>query len=329
MNAHASADALVARGISIASPSAELVREAGLRLGRGRCLGVIGESGSGKTLTLRSLMGLLPDGLRLTAGTIEIDLDGSGVRPVVDPSALSGHGVSMVFQDPLASLDPSMRVGAFVAEVLRKAGVGRRETGQGVNSLLTEVGFRDPDRVAASFPHQLSNGQRQRVVLAIALASDPAVLLCDEATSALDVTTQAQIVDLLNDLRSRRALSIVFVTHDLAVARQSADDLVVMFAGRVVEVGDIDTVLDDPRHPYTRSLIDAYSTGAAGSATSATAIAVMPSGLDADAGCPYRWRCESAAPECSAPVPVLDATEVRVGSTCVRDERDSRLWSAA
>jgi oligopeptide/dipeptide ABC transporter ATP-binding protein len=318
--------ALVARGLTVAAPGGVLVRSAALRLGRARCLGIIGESGSGKTLTLRSLMGLLPDGLTLTEGRLEVDLDGRASRPVDDPRLLRGRGLSMVFQDPLASLDPTMRVGTFVAEVLRRNGTtGRRAARARVADLFTEVGFTEPGRIASSFPHQLSNGQRQRVVLAIALASDPSVLLCDEATSALDVTTQAQIVDLLNDLRARRELSIVFVTHDLAVARQTVDDVVVMFAGRVVEVGDIDTVLNRPRHPYTRALIEAYSTGRG----DATAGLPLRQAEAADPGCPYRWRCRQAVEGCAAPLPVLDAAEVRVGSTCILDEQDRRRWGAA
>lgn len=318
-------DALVAQGLTISSPASVLVRGAGLRLRRGRCLGIIGESGSGKTLTLRSLMGLLPEPLRVDSGTVDVDLDGSGPRTVRDPAELCGHGVSMVFQDPLAALDPSMRVGQFVGEVVAHAsGVSRRQARTTVPTLLAEVGFRDPDRIAQSFPHQISNGQRQRVVLAIALASDPKVLLCDEATSALDVTTQAQIVQLLNDLRAKRGLSVVFVTHDLAVARQSADDIVVMFSGRVMEVGDIDSVLDKPRHPYTRTLIEAYSTGEADPATSE---AVQP-GHAADAGCPFRWRCAEAVADCATTQRDLDPVRVRVGSGCIRDERESELWNA-
>lgn len=317
------ADALVAKGLTIGSPAGTLVHDVGFRLRRARCLGIIGESGSGKTLTLRSLTGLLPEPVRRTGGQIEVDFDGTGARSVDDPVGLCGHGLSMVFQDPLASLDPTMRVGAFVTEVLRQVGgVGRRQSRAAVAGLFAEVGFADPARIAGSFPHQLSNGQRQRVVLAIALASDPSVLLCDEATSALDVTTQAQIVDLLNHLRSRRHLSIIFVTHDLAVARRAVDDVAVMFAGRVVEVGDIDTLLDQPRHPYTRSLIEAYSTGRADPAAGGRVAAGRPTGR----GCPYRLRCERAIDECADGLRPLDPVQVRVGSACLRDDRDHELW---
>lgn len=320
------ADALVARGLCIDAAGGPLVRAAGFRLGRGRALGIIGESGSGKTMTLRSLMGLLPDGVRLTGGSIEVDLREHPHRVVDDPADLRGRGLSMVFQDPLAALDPTMRVGSFVAGVVaRQSRTSRRAARATVLTLFTEVGFSDPARIAGAFPHQLSNGQRQRVVLAIALASDPEVLLCDEATSALDVTTQAQIVDLLNDLRARRGLSVVFVTHDLAVARQAVDDVVVMFAGRVVEVGDIDTVLARPRHPYTRALIEAYSTGAV-DAGDGGPIRALPV---ADPACPYRTRCGLAVEACSTPLELLDPVETRVGSTCVRDQEEHRTWGAA
>ncbi|MDV3219888.1 ABC transporter ATP-binding protein [Intrasporangium sp.] len=319
-------DVLRAGALTIESAAGPIVHGAGLRLGQGRSLGIIGESGSGKTMTLRSLMGLLPDGVRLAGGRIEIALGAGPSRVVQDPAELRGRGVSMVFQDPLSALDPTMRVGAFVAGVVAHHDhVSRRRARATVHGLLAEVGFADPARIAASFPHQLSNGQRQRIVLAIALATHPEVLLCDEATSALDVTTQAQIVDLLNELRVRRGLSVVFVTHDLAVARSAVDDVVVMFAGRVVEVGDIDTVLERPRHPYTRALIDAYSTGAqdAGSGNLARALPVT------DPGCPYRRRCAAATADCVAPIERLDPLAIRVGSSCVRDRDEPQVWGAA
>jgi oligopeptide/dipeptide ABC transporter ATP-binding protein len=317
-------DVLVVEGLAVDSAQGPLVRDVGFRLGRGRSMGIIGESGSGKTMTLRSLMGLLPDGVRRTGGRIAADVDGRGIRDVEDPSALRGRGLAMVFQDPLAALDPTMRVGRFVAEVVaQRTGRSRRDSRARAAELLAEVGFTDPARIGASFPHQLSNGQRQRVVLAIALATDPEVLLCDEATSALDVTTQAQIVDLLDELRRRRRLSVVFVTHDLAVAGRAVDDVVVMFGGRVVEVGDIDTVLRSPRHPYTRALIAAYSTGAADVAGGSLAPAPAP-----DEGCPYRLRCPMAGAECAATIPLVPL-DVRVGSTCVRDQQEPMTWGAA
>lgn len=318
-----SSDVLIARGLTIASPTQTLVRDVSLRLGRGQSLGIIGESGSGKTLTLRSLMGLLPPGLRLTAGHIDAELQAGTPRTVTNPYELCGHGLSMVFQDPLAALDPTMRVGAFVAEVLARLGAGSRRSARStLTALFTEVGFRDPARIAASFPHQLSNGQRQRVVLALALASQPTILLCDEATSALDVTTQAQVIDLLNDLRVRRGLSIVFVTHDLAVARHIVHDVVVLFAGRVVEVGDIETVLTEPRHPYTRSLIRAYSTGR----SDLGAETARPS-QRTDPGCAYRRQCELATHRCETSPPTLDPVTVRIGSACLLDEQPLQRWS--
>lgn len=323
-------DALTVHDLTISSADGVLVRDVSFRLGLGRSLGIIGESGSGKTLTLRSLMGLLPTGVAAEHGTLEIDLDGAGPRRVADPGELCGRGFSMVFQDPLASLDPTMRVGDFLAEVLAtRGGVRRREVRAAVARLFGEVGFHDPTRIAQSYPHQLSNGQRQRVVLAIALASNPSVLLCDEATSALDVTTQAQIVDLLNTLRAERDLAVVFVTHDLAVARQTVDDVVVMFAGAIVEVGDIDSVLSRPRHPYTRSLIEAYSTGSRDDSASTAEGVVSASDRAAEQGCPYRRRCSRAIEACSGAMPVLDALSVRVGSVCLRDDEDDELWSAA
>jgi len=219
----------------------ELLRGVSLELPAGGALGLVGESGSGKSLTCRAVMGLLPRGLRRTGGTIE-----------------TGGRVAMVFQDPLAALDPLMRAGHQVAEVVRRHDrAGRAAARQRVLGLFADVALPDPQRVFRAYPHELSGGQRQRVLIALALATRPAVLLCDEPTTALDVTVQREIIALLARLRRDLGLALVFVSHDLAVVTGLCELLVVLADGRVVEAGPTSRLVTAPRHPATRRLLDA------------------------------------------------------------------------
>jgi ABC-type dipeptide/oligopeptide/nickel transport system ATPase component len=212
-----------------------------LRVTAGESLGIVGESGSGKSLTLRSILGLLPHGVTHASGSV----------------ATAGR-VGMVFQDPLTALDPLSPVGAQVAEVSRYArGRGRERSRVHARELFQQVGLGSDPRLFAARPFELSGGQRQRVVIAMALASDPQVLLCDEPTTALDVTVQRQILDLLNTLRVERGLSMVFVSHDLAVVAQVCSRLIVMRSGRIVEEGPIADVLVSPNADYTKALLRA------------------------------------------------------------------------
>lgn len=225
---------------------APLVRGVSLRASAGEALGLVGESGSGKSLTLRAILGILPDGVRLTAGL-----------------ARAGGRIGMIFQDPLSALDPMATVGAQIAEAVRANDPGRPPASpraaarREALSLLRSVGIPDPETRYGWFPHQLSGGQRQRVVIAIALATRPDVLLCDEPTTALDVTVQAQILALLDELRRRRGLTLVFVSHNLAVVAGLCDRIAVMRAGEIVERGTTHQIVSAPSHPYTRALIDA------------------------------------------------------------------------
>jgi len=218
-----------------------LVKDVSFDLARGESLGIVGESGSGKSLTLRAILGLLPAGVTQTSGSI----------------TATGR-VSMVFQDPLTALDPLTPVGKQVAEASRFA----RHTGRGpamahALELFRQVRLPDPETKLRQYPHQLSGGQRQRVVIALALATDPDILLCDEPTTALDVTVQQQILTLLESLRRDLGLSMIFVSHDLAVVKQVCSRLLVMRSGEIVERGDIATVISNPQHEYTRTLLDA------------------------------------------------------------------------
>ncbi|MGW4395447.1 ATP-binding cassette domain-containing protein [Amycolatopsis nivea] len=227
---------------------ADLVRGVSFELGAGERVGLIGESGSGKSLTALSVLGLLPEGLAAT-GSVRLDdreLLGASEKEL---SRLRGNGMAMVFQEPMTALNPAMRIGRQVTEPFRVH--GRR--GRPAEELLAAVGLPD---VARAYPHQLSGGQRQRVVLAIALANDPALLICDEPTTALDVTVQAQILGLIRERLSAES-SLLFITHDLAVVAQMCDRVLVMLDGSIVEHGSTREVLTAPKHAYTQRLLAA------------------------------------------------------------------------
>ncbi|MFD5885106.1 ABC transporter ATP-binding protein [Streptomyces sp. NPDC060334] len=222
----------------------------------GRTVGIVGESGSGKTLTCRAALGILPPHFEITAGSVEIvGTDIAALTPR-QWTALRGATIGAVFQDPASYLNPSIRVGPQIAEVLRvKKGLERREARRRTVELLRAVHLRDPELVYGQYTHELSGGMLQRVLIAAAICADPRILIADEATTALDVTVQAEILDLLADLRESAGLALVVVSHDLAVVAQLCDEVLVMRQGHVVEQGPTRAVLHQPRHEYTRLLI--------------------------------------------------------------------------
>jgi oligopeptide/dipeptide ABC transporter ATP-binding protein len=230
------------------------VDQVSLTLDPGEALGVVGESGSGKSLTLRAILGLLPRRAQITHGSILLDGRPIGGEPGL--RHVRGREIGMVFQEPQTALNPVMRVGDQIAEGPRVVlGLSRRRARERAIELMRDVGIPDPLRRAEAHPHELSGGLRQRITIAIALALEPRILLCDEPTTALDVTVQGQILRLLAELRERKGLALVYVSHDLAVVSQTCRDLVVMYAGRVFETGRVREVFADPRHPYTRALL--------------------------------------------------------------------------
>ncbi|WP_285043355.1 ABC transporter ATP-binding protein [Plantibacter sp. LMC-P-059a] len=251
-------DALHVEGLSIAyGGAAPSVQDVSLRVGPGEIVGVIGESGSGKSSIALAMMGLLPDSATVTAS--RLDVAGTGMQGATerDWSRLRGARASMVFQEPMSALNPCMRIGAQIAEVLRIHGVADKRTARArALEILHLVRMPDAERRLGYYPHQLSGGQRQRVVIAIAVAAGPTLLVADEPTTALDVTVQAQILELLRTLRDETGMGVLFISHDLGVVGQLCERVAVMYRGRIVETGRAERVLADPQHPYTKALLE-------------------------------------------------------------------------
>lgn len=237
----------------------DVVKGVDFSLRRGEVLGIVGESGSGKTITLRAILGILPDAFDVDGGSIELlgtDAAGFSARQW---QALRGGDVAAIFQDPGSFLNPAIPVGRQLSEVLRvRRGLRRGDAKAEAHRLLALVRLENADLVYRQFPHELSGGMLQRVLLAIAISLEPRILIADEATTALDVTVQAEVLDLLDDLRETFGLSLIMVSHDLAVVAQVADHVIVMREGLVVERGRTSDVLFAPQHDYTRLLVQEH-----------------------------------------------------------------------
>ncbi|MET7336647.1 ABC transporter ATP-binding protein [Nonomuraea sp. NPDC005650] len=249
---------LSVRGLHVSvADGSEVVHGVDLDIPRGSAVGLVGESGSGKTLTCRAVLGLLPAGVQVTGG--EINLRGMELTalPAAERARLRGTDLAAVFQDPASFLNPSITVGAQLAEVLRvKVGLTRRAARSRAVELLHAMGLRRPDHVYSQYPFELSGGMLQRVLIAMSITADPELLIADEATTALDVTVQAEVLELLSELRRDRGLTLIVVSHDLAVISQMCDTVHVFRDGGIVEAGPTRQVLRAPRHPYTRELIE-------------------------------------------------------------------------
>ena len=280
----------------------EPVRGASLTAARGEVVAIVGESGSGKSLTLRAIAGLLPSGVRVASG--EVEVGGLDVARATEAELrrLNRDVVGMIFQEPMTALNPTMRIGEQIAEAM---GTARGEHKARVMELLERVGLPDPQRAYGAFPHELSGGMRQRVVIAIALAGEPALLLCDEPTTALDATVTLRILDLVVSLVQDLDLGVVLVTHDLGVAARVCDRMVVMYAGQVVEEGPSEELLRHPRHPYTLALLGAVPTRERTIAELRAIPGTPPQADEALPGCAFAPRCGFATPVCREPVALV------------------------
>ena len=297
------------------------VDDASFAVSRGEALGIVGESGSGKTMALRALLRLLPRSARLVGG--EIVFEGADLATASEERlrAVRGREISMVFQEPMTALNPVMRVGAQIAEgPLVRLGYGRHQAQERALELMQTVGIPDAKRRAGAFPHELSGGMRQRVMIAIALSSEPKLILCDEPTTALDVTIQDQILKLLQRLREDLGVGLVFVSHDLAVIAQTCQHVAVMYAGQVVESGPIETVFRAPRHPYTLSLLRSVPDFDDVRDTLATIPGSPPDLASPPPGCRFHPRCAFAQADCTSGEFPLRPLGGGRATACIHDE---------
>ena len=263
-------------------------------------VGLIGESGSGKSLTALSIMGLLSPGLQSSGSITITDDEVLGIKESV-LARRRGKDLAMVFQEPMTALNPTMRVGAQIAEtmLLHHTKPTKKAAYDEVIRLLERVGLPDPQRAARSYPHQLSGGQRQRAVIAIAMANEPALLICDEPTTALDVSIQAQILVEMKTLVREAGVGLVWISHDLATVSVLASRLLVMYAGRLIEEGPTAEVLRRPRHPYTQGLIDSLPSRAAPGRDLVQIPGSTPSLTSLPSGCAFKARCANATQTCN------------------------------
>ena len=276
----------------------------------GEIVGLVGESGSGKSVTALALLGLVDFPGRVTARRLSFADCDLLSAPAATRRAIAGGGMAMIFQDPLASLDPCYTVGYQLGEAIRLHGSARERSSASTRrqrglDLLREVEIGDPVARLRAFPHQLSGGMAQRVMIAIAIAGRPRLLIADEPTTALDVTVQAQVLDLLVRLRREHGMAILLITHDLAIVAQTADRVIVMYAGQVMESGVPPGIFEAPRHPYTRALLDAMPERNADRARLRTIPGMVPGAFDRPSGCLLAPRCGFAADRCRAERPVV------------------------
>jgi oligopeptide/dipeptide ABC transporter ATP-binding protein len=287
------------------------VRDLSLSIAPGEVLGLVGESGSGKSITSLALMRLLPPHARVS-GEILFSESGNESRPLTtlgDDSMrqLRGSRIAMIFQEPMTALNPVMRVGDQIAEaVLAHNPISRKEAWQRAVDAMNEVAIPEPARRARDYPHQLSGGMRQRIMIAMAIVNRPQLLIADEPTTALDVTIQAQILELLADLRKRFALAMLFISHDLAVVSEVADRVAVMYAGCLVETGGMKDIFRKPAHPYTRGLLRAVpDLNTDRSRPLQTIEGAVPALQNLPPGCAFEPRCDSRVSECAQTHPPL------------------------
>jgi len=290
----------------------EAVSDLTLSVSRNEVLALVGESGSGKSMTAMAIMRLLPEPeAEIVSGRILFDGIDLAAASEAGLRAIRGNRIGLIFQEPMTSLNPSIRVGPQVAEVLRlHEGLGAAAARKRVEALFEEVRIPDPKRRFDDYPHQMSGGMRQRVVIALALACGPDVLIADEPTTALDVTTQAQILETFRDLQAAVGAATILITHDLAVVAETADRVAVMYAGRVVEETTAGQLFASPRHPYTHGLLGSIThvseTGAAGRGDRLSEIpGTVPALWALPPGCAFAPRCPRAGRRCAAERPPL------------------------
>jgi peptide/nickel transport system ATP-binding protein len=298
---------------------ARAVDGVGFSLERGKVLGLVGESGCGKSMTALCVMRLVPEPGLITGGTVQFQ--GRDLLAISEQEmrALRGAKIAMIFQEPMTALNPVLTAGSQVAEaVFLHTRSSRRRAWARAVELLAEVGIPDPARRARDYPHQLSGGMRQRVMIAMAIACDPPLLLADEPTTALDVTIQAEILALLRRLRERHGTAMVLITHDLGVVAEQADDVAIMYAGRIVEHAPVEALFARPRHPYTQALLRSMPALGVRHDLLAAIPGQVPNLTALPTGCAFRDRCPMRIDACAEVIPPLEKHGAAHLVACIR-----------
>ncbi|MDO5532648.1 ABC transporter ATP-binding protein, partial [Sutterella sp.] len=273
----------------------------------GEILGMVGESGAGKSMTGQALIGLLPPGAAVTAGEISLEGQRIDTMPEAERERLRGSRIGAIFQDPLTSLDPLMKVGDQLVETIlaHRPDMTKESARARAVALLKETGIPSPEARARQYPHEFSGGMRQRVVIALALAAEPKLIIADEPTTALDVSIQAQIIGLLKRLAREHGAAILLITHDMGVIAETADRVAVLYSGEIVEIGEVADVISRPQHPYTKGLMGAIPDISAPGLWLEQIEGSMPGLADRPAGCPFHPRCRAAMERCRTERPPL------------------------
>lgn len=297
-----------------------VVTDLHLSIAPGEKVALIGESGCGKTVTALSAMGLGAAHLKISGGTLSVQGECVNHFTQRDWCRLRGNEIAMIFQEPMTALNPLHRVGVQIAEAARLHGKTKQEARSLALTAMAEVGLPDPERLYTAYPHELSGGMRQRIMIAMALINRPALLIADEPTTALDVTTQAQILELIRRCNEQTGTALLLISHDLGVVRHLCDRIYIMYAGMIVEYGGAEELISHPRHPYTCGLLDSIpSARKKGQPLTAISGTVPALGERAAVGCPFAARCKMAVPRCTAETPVLPLGSSH-GVRCFREE---------
>jgi len=277
---------------------------------KGRVLGIVGESGSGKSIASLSIMRLIPmPPGRIVSGGIYFHEQDLLKLNTAQMRRIRGNSIAMIFQEPMTSLNPVMRVGKQISEALRlHQGLSKQAAKEKAITLLDMVRIPNPDKRYNDFPHQMSGGMRQRVMIAMALSCEPELLICDEPTTALDVTIQAQILDLINEMKEEYGSAVMMITHDMGVIAETADDVAVMYTGRIMEYAAVDAVFEEPLHPYTKGLLQSVPKLNQRDEKLSSIRGVVPKATAMPTGCPFHPRCDvmidRCVRECPPPLPV-------------------------
>jgi oligopeptide/dipeptide ABC transporter ATP-binding protein len=283
----------------------EAVRGVNIEIKSGEILGIVGESGSGKSVLMKSVIGILPQNAKIDSGEVYFEEKNILNLSSKEMRKIKGKEIAMIFQDPMTALNPLKKIGDHIIEVLvRHKGVNKREAKKMAVEVLNDVGIPMPEKRIDQYPHEFSGGMRQRVLIAMALACDPKLLIADEPTTALDVTIQAQILELLKSLKDKNNMSIILITHDLGVVASLCNRIAVMYGGLIMEEGTTEEIFYSSKHPYTKALLNSIPKVNGDEKVRLEPIkGSAPSLLNPPKGCPFAERCAFAKPECSRKIP--------------------------